>query len=125
MHNGLFVNKIVLYLFSKNEWKKYKKMTQFTGTIEDFMNTHEEFINALILKKINQQVVLDKKDAEDIQQNEFIQQKLDDLKEHMTDLFENEFGDWEITMDLESFEQEFDKHFQISKQELEDNVLLK
>ncbi len=87
-------------------------MTQFTGTIEDFMNTHEEFINALILKKINQQVVLDKKNAED-------------MKEHMTDLFENEFGDWEITMDLESFEQEFDKHFQISKQELEDNVLLK
>ena len=42
----------------------------------------------------------------------------------MTDLFENEFGDWEITMDLETFEQEFDKHFQISKQELEDNVLL-
>lgn len=100
-------------------------MTQFTGTIEDFMNTHEEFINALILRKINQQVVLDKKEEEEIQQNEFIQQKLDDLKEHLTDLFENEFGDWEITMDLESFEQEFDKHFQISKQELEDNVLLK
>ena len=31
----------------------------------------------------------------------------------------------DIKMDLESFEQEFDKHFQISKQELEDNVLLK
>lgn len=100
-------------------------MTQFTGTIEDFMNTHEEFINALILKKINQQVVLDKKEVEDIPQNEFIQQKLEDLKEHLTDLFENEFGDWEITMDLDSFEQEFDKHFQISKQELEENVLLK
>ncbi|WP_413532027.1 hypothetical protein [Empedobacter brevis] len=100
-------------------------MAQFTGTIEDFMNTHEEFINDLILKKINKQVVLDIEEVKDIHQNELIQQKLDDLKEHIADLFENEFGDWEITMDLESFEQEFEQHFHISKQELDDHVLLK
>ncbi len=100
-------------------------MTQFTGTIEDFMNTHEEFINQLILRKINQQVELKKEDAVGIQNNELIHQKMEELKEHLADLFENEFGDWEITMDLESFENEFDKHFQVSKKELQDNVILK
>ena len=104
---------------------KINKMTQFTGTIEDFMNTHEEFINTLILKKINKQVEISNDVEVDILNNELIQQKLDDLKEHLGDLFENEFGDWEITMDLESFETEFNKHFQLSKKELKENVLLK
>lgn len=100
-------------------------MTQFTGTIEDFINAHEDFINELILKKINKQIETDQLDLVDIQRNEFIQSKLDDLKEHLSDLFENEFGNWEITMDLESFENEFDKHFHVSKKELQDNVLIK
>ena len=46
-------------------------MTQYTGTIENFMNVHEDFVNALILKKINQTVQLEDQKSIDIENNEF------------------------------------------------------
>ena len=106
--------------------KKYKiTMTQFTGVIEDFMNLHEDFINELILNKIKEQIVLNDVDTVDIQKNEVIHQKLELLKKHLTRLCKEEFDDWEISMDLDSFEKEFNKHFKISKEELESNSFLK
>ena len=91
-------------------------MKNFTGTIDDFINEHDHVINKLILEKINQQEIIE----EEICDIDYRNQKLVDIKNNMKDFFFQEFGDWEIALDLESFKNSFDYHFQLVNDEVEE-----
>lgn len=90
-------------------------MKQFTGTIDDFMIVYDEYIDSLILTKINQHITLHHKSLIGIRDDDFVKQKLVELKLYLKKHLQKEFEDWEIAIDLESFKHGFNQIINGSK----------
>ena len=91
-------------------------MKNFTGTIDDFMNEHDSIINNLILSRINEQEL-----KEDNSSNvDNVNQRLTHIKDNIKYFFLQEFGDWEIDLDFESFESSFNYNFSLVNNEVEE-----
>ena len=90
-------------------------MKHFTGTIDDFMIVYDDYIDLLILDRINQDITLHHKSLQGIYDEPSMKEKLIELKIYLKKHLLREFEDWEIAIDTESFKHGFNQIINGSK----------
>ncbi|WP_333662147.1 hypothetical protein [Chishuiella changwenlii] len=90
-------------------------MKHFTGTIDDFMIVYDEYIDLLILDRINQDITLHHNSLQGNYDESSMKEKLIELKLYLRMNLLREFEDWEIAIDTESFKHGFNQIINGSK----------
>jgi hypothetical protein len=90
-------------------------MKHFTGTIDDFMIVYDEYIDLLILDRINQDITLHHNSLKGNYDESSMKEKLIELKLYLRMNLLREFEDWEIAIDTESFKHGFNQIINASK----------